>query len=115
MVNARNPHAKETTEFLNWLFFETDYVADMCRAYYQMSPLISTEAKLEDLKSTKYALAFDAIQSGKMVTRPEIPLASTTLSQLGEMLSGIVYSTSTEAQAQELVQTFMDSVGAKVE
>lgn len=115
VVNARNPHVKETTEFLNWLFFETDYVADMCRAYYQMSPLISADAKLEDLNSTKYALAFDVIESGDMITRPEIPLASTTLSQLGEMLSGIVYSTSTEAEAKELVQTFIDSVGAKTE
>ena len=115
VVNARNPHAKEAAEFLNWLFFETDYVADMCRAYYQMSPLVSADAKLEDLQSTKYALVTDALQSGKMVTRPEIPLDSTVLSQLGEMLSGIVYSTSTEEEARELVQTFIDSVGARTE
>ena len=116
MINGKGEHVQETVDFLNWLYFESDYVADLCKAFYQLSPLASADAKLDSLyEETDFKLIYDYIEAGEMTCKAEIAFSSEVLEKLGEMLSSIVYETTTTEEAQECVQTFIDGVGATVQ
>ena len=99
---------------MNWLYFETDYVSDMCRRYYQISPLYSADEKLDDLYSTYYGWVYDYISNGKMVCKPEIAFDSKILEQLGKMLSSVVYQSTTKDEALAYVDRFIKAVDATV-
>lgn len=114
VVNARNEHLYEAIEFMNWLYFESDYIADMCRRYYQISPLYSADEKLNDLYSTYYGWVYNYISEGQMVCKPEIAFDSKILEQLGKMLSSVVYQSTTKEEALAYVDRFIDSVDATV-
>lgn len=113
VINARNAHTAEAVEFMNWLYFETDYIADMCRAYYQVSPLKSADKKLDDLYSTYFGMVYDYINSGEMECKAEIALDSEVLEKLGKMLSSVVYQSTTDEEALAYVNRFIEDTGAK--
>ncbi|HJA32140.1 MAG TPA: extracellular solute-binding protein [Candidatus Eisenbergiella pullicola] len=114
MINGKGEHAKEAAEFLNWLYFESNYVADECLANYQLSPLVSADENLDALyKDTKFSLAYELIDSGAIECRAELAFDSKVLEAIGEMLSGIIYETSTEEEAVNLVNEFISKVGAQ--
>lgn len=114
VINARNAHAEQAAEFMDWLYFETDYIAEMCRAYYQISPLLSADAKLEDLYSTHLGLVYNYINNGEMLCKAEISLDSEALEELGKMLSSVIYQSTNKSEAQAYVDRFVDAVDATV-
>ncbi len=115
VINARNPHAAEAKEFMDWLYFETDYLADMCRAYYQISPLSSDDAKLTDLYSTHLGMVLGYIAEGRMACKAEIAMDSEALVELGKMLSSVIYQSTNDSEVKAYVDRFIDKVDAKVE
>lgn len=114
VVNARNPYAQQAAEFMDWLYFETDYIADMCRAYYQISPLYSADEKLSDLYGTHLGKVLNYINNGQMVCKAEIALNSNALEELGKMLSRVIYQSTDKNEAQAYVERFLESVNATV-
>mgnify|MGYP002510803012 CR=1 FL=1 len=115
MINGNGNHPKEAADFLNWLYFESDYVADECLVAYQLSPLVSADKNLDALYvDTKFSLAYDLINAGKISCRAELAFDSQVLEAIGEMLSGVIYESSTDEEALAYVQTFIDTVGAGV-
>lgn len=113
MINGTGEHVEETAEFLNWLYFESDYVADQCMEGYQLSPLISADEKLDALYvDTKFSLAYDLIQEGKIACRAELAFDSKVLEAIGKMLNSVIYETATEEEALACVQDFITTVNA---
>lgn len=114
VVNARNPHARQAAEFMDWLYFETDYIADMCRAYYQISPIYSADEKLDDLYGTHLGKVLNYINDGEMVCKAEIALNSDALEELGKMLSSVIYQSTNRTEAEAYVDRFLKNVKANV-
>lgn len=114
VINARNDHAAEAAEFMDYLYFETDYIADMCRNYYQISPLYSADAKLGDLYSTYLGMVYDYIDNGDIVCKAEIALDSTVLEELGKMLSSVIYQSTNDSEVDAYVDRFVKNVNAQV-
>ncbi len=115
LVNSRNEHPEDAVEFLNWLYFESDYVADMCKAYYQVTPLTTDDEKLQELHTeTYFKLVDDMLTSGNIVCKPEIALNSKVLERLGKMISNIVYQSTNNAEALNFVEKFIEEVNAAV-
>ncbi len=114
VINARNAHAAEAAEFMDWLYFETDYIADMCRAYYQISPLYSADEKLGDLYSTHLGMVYDYISKEEMLCKAEVALDSETLEELGKMLSSVIYQSTNDSEAKAYVDRFIENTGAKI-
>lgn len=114
VVNARNPHARQAAEFMDWLYFETDYIADMCRAYYQISPIYSADEKLDDLYGTHLGKVLNYINDGEMVCKAEIALNSDALEELGKMLSSVIYQSTNRTEAEAYVDRFLKNVKADV-
>lgn len=115
LVNSRNENPEDAVEFLNWLYFESDYVADMCKAYYQVTPLTTDEEKLQQLhEETYFKMVDEMISSGQIACKPEIALNSKVLERLGKMISNIVYQSTTNAEALAFVEDFIEEVNATV-
>ncbi len=114
-VNANSKYAREAADFLNWLYFDSDYVAELCNVNFQLSPLNSADKKLDSLYvDTKFKLAYDLIQSGAIKCKAELAFDSEVLEAIGEMLSAVVFDTTTHEEAVECVNTFIETVGATV-
>ncbi len=114
VINARNEHAEEAKEFMDWLYFESDYLADMCRAYYQISPLTSDDEKLTDLYNTHLGMVLGYIADGSMACKAEIAMDSEALVELGKMLSSIIYQSTNDSEVDAYVDRFIDKVKADV-
>lgn len=116
MVNAKSEYAKESAEFLNWLYFETDFIADACTANFQISPIYSADAKLtEALADTDYTIMTGLIDSGAIALEGERPFSSQALEALGEMLTSVIFETTTDEEAKACVDEFIEKTGAIVE
>ena len=114
VINARTGNETAAIEFMNWLYFESDYIADMCRAYYQVSPLTSADAKLGDLNQTYFGWVREYIDSGKMACKPEIAFDSEVLEEVGKMLSSVVFQSTGEEDARAYVDRFIEKTGAVI-
>lgn len=115
MVNAEGEYVQESLDFMNWMWFESDFMVEQCLGWYALSPLVSADEKLDPLyKETKYSLAYDLIESGEMACKGELAFESDTFEALSKMLSSVVFESETDEDALACVQTFIDTVDAAI-
>lgn len=115
MINGKGAHTEEAVEFMNWLYFESGYIADKCKIGNNISPLYSADEQLDELyKESPFSKMYALVESGQMELKGELAFTSDVLEGVTEMMTSTIFDTTTDEEALQCVQTFIDKFDATV-